>query len=35
MMLSHGGMFENYYHTSRVTHIVCSNLADGKYINFR
>lgn len=30
LMALHGGRFETYYHRSRVTHIVCSNLPDTK-----
>lgn len=30
IMALHGGRFENYYHRSRVTHIICSNLTDAK-----
>ena len=30
LMYMHGGKFQNYYHRSAVTHIVCSNLPDAK-----
>lgn len=30
LMAQHGGVFENYYHRSTVTHIICSNLTDQK-----
>jgi len=30
IMALHGGRFETYYHRSRVTHIICSNLPDTK-----
>lgn len=29
-MALHGGGFENYYHKSKVTHVVCDNLPDTK-----
>ncbi|CAI5465259.1 unnamed protein product [Closterium sp. Yama58-4] len=35
LMLVHGGVFENYYHASRVTHIICANFADTKLVQFR
>ncbi|GAB2291715.1 hypothetical protein Dimus_025966 [Dionaea muscipula] len=34
-MLNHGGRFENYFSRRRVTHIICSNLPDGKIKNLR
>ena len=30
LMYMHGGKFQNYYHRSAVTHIICSNLPDAK-----
>ena len=30
LMYMHGGSFQNYYHRSSVTHIICSNLPDAK-----
>ncbi|CAI7869320.1 unnamed protein product [Closterium sp. NIES-53] len=35
LMLVHGGVFENYFHPSRVTHIICANLPDTKLVQFR
>ncbi|KAJ8769069.1 hypothetical protein K2173_024065 [Erythroxylum novogranatense] len=34
-MLNLGGRFENYFSRHRVTHIICSNLADTKVRNLR
>ncbi|KAF8406255.1 hypothetical protein HHK36_008340 [Tetracentron sinense] len=34
-MLKYGGRFENYFSRHRVTHIICSNLADSKIKNLR
>lgn len=34
LMAIHGGRFENYYHRSTVTHIICSNLPDAKLKQF-
>ncbi|KAG0470294.1 hypothetical protein HPP92_016994 [Vanilla planifolia] len=34
-MLRHGGRFENYFSSQRVTHIICSNLPDSKMRNLK
>nr|XP_043621063.1 DNA repair protein REV1 [Erigeron canadensis] len=34
-MLKHGGRFENYFSSKRVTHIICSNLPNSKVKNLR
>ncbi|KAJ9561161.1 hypothetical protein OSB04_006321 [Centaurea solstitialis] len=34
-MLKHGGRFENYFSSKRVTHIICSNLPSSKLKNLR
>lgn len=35
LMMLHGGVFENYFSTERVTHIICSNFADTKFTQYR
>ncbi|CAM6091007.1 unnamed protein product [Calypogeia fissa] len=35
LMMSHGGVFENYFSSQRVTHIICSTLPDSKIMNPR
>lgn len=35
LMMLYGGVFENYFSTERVTHIVCSNFADTKFTQYR
>lgn len=34
-MMNHGGVFENYFSSQRVTHIICSTLPDSKIMNPR
>merc|ERR1719375_1819484 len=30
LMAEHGGSFENYFSSARVTHVICANLTDAK-----